>query len=95
MLPVLYWPDKTPAERADYSIDWASALEQTESISVSTWAVPEGLVKVSESVVGKKTILWLRAGVENTQYELRNIVETSNSRILETVVLIVVKTPSV
>lgn len=44
----LTWPDKDPDEVLDYQLDWGTRLG-TDTIVTSTWVVPTGITKNSDT----------------------------------------------
>jgi len=71
--------EKDPQAVLDYSIDWTDWLV-SDTISTSTWTVPSGITKVSDSKTTVKTTIWLSGGTADTDYELINHIVTANSR---------------
>ena len=79
---------KDPAERQDYSIDWATDgyLAVGETISVSTWSFPSGITQYSTPSVngtGQITTIWLTGGTHGEEYLVANTITTTASRIAE------------
>ena len=75
---------------------------QGETISTSTWTVPSGITKDSDSkgavtiqaivyAVDTVATIWLSSGVAGTDYALTNKVVTSGGRTLEHTILIKVR----
>lgn len=95
---------KDPVEKLDYIFDWASQsnnngltdwLAAGETIVSHTMTVnPDGeLTVVSSEVVNSGTaiLIWLEAGTNNTDYEVRCQIETSANRIAMRTAIIPVK----
>lgn len=77
------WPEKDPDEILDYTINWKGStdpvLGTTETITTSTWTVPSGLTKDSDSKTNTTTTVVLSGGTENTKYQVANKIVTDNS----------------
>jgi hypothetical protein len=88
------FPDKDPDDILDYSFDWTSRLTSGDTISASTWIVPTGIVKNSDSIGpgSKTTIIWLSGGTIGVKYTLTNRITTVAGRQIDQSVDIKVKT---
>ena len=77
------WPlesfRKGPDEVLDYAGDWSDWLG-SDTIVTSTWTVPTGLAKDSDTATTTTTTVWLSGGTLGEQYDLENCVETSAGR---------------
>ena len=51
-----------------------------ETISTSTWTVPSGITKDSDSGTTTKATIWLSGGTAGEDYDLVNHVVTSSDR---------------
>jgi len=71
--------EKDPQAILDYAIDWTSWLS-SDTISTSTWTVPSGITKVSDSTTTTTTTIWLSGGTADTDYELINHIVTAGGR---------------
>lgn len=76
---------KDPNEVKDYMLDWSGAapgprLVTGETISTSTWVVPSGITKDSDSNTTTTTTVWLSGGTAGVHYTLTNRVTTSQGR---------------
>jgi hypothetical protein len=80
----VYWPDKDPDDVVDYGLDW-SALG-TDTISTSTWIVPTGITRNSDSKTDLGTTIWLQGGTIGQTYELTNRIVTAGGRTLDATV---------
>jgi hypothetical protein len=78
----LQWPPKDPAEVLDYSMDWKARLA-TDTISTSTWTVPSGITKNTDSFAATATTIWLSAGVLGKTYILTNTIVTAGGRTMD------------
>ncbi len=85
-MPRLKWPDKRPGEVLDYTIKWSARLDEGETISVSQWLLPDGLVKTDETVSGAITTVWLNGGAQGATYLVVNKIKTNKARTMEQVV---------
>jgi len=72
--------NKHPTATLDYMLDWTPWLEG-DAILTSTWTVPTGLTKDSESFTEKTTTVWLSGGSDGTQYTVVNRITTVLGRI--------------
>jgi len=70
---------KDPDAVLDYSIDWSAWLG-TDTIIVSTWTVPTGIVKASDSQTTTVTTIWLSGGTDGTAYSVVNRIVTAGGR---------------
>jgi hypothetical protein len=91
------WDNKDPDEVADYSLNWAGNAAQPgrtlgDTLQSSTWIVPDGLVKNSDSFTTTTTTIWLSGGTEGTTYKLINRVITAGGRTWDQTVKLKVKT---
>lgn len=83
--------DKDPSGVLDYSFDWATNWLGADTISTSTWTVPAGIVKDSDSDSSGVTTVWLSGGTPGTQYTITNTIVTAAGRTEERSVIINVK----
>ena len=81
---------KDPDSVLDYGIDWSTWLASGETISTSTWTVPVGITKDSDSKGDTSTLVWLSGGTTGETYELANKIVTSDSRTVERTIEIIV-----
>lgn len=70
---------KDPDEVLDYVRDWTEALEG-DTIATSTWAVPTGITKVSDSHTTTAATIWLSGGTLGSDYAVVNRVTTTGGR---------------
>jgi hypothetical protein len=63
----------------DFLIDWVDFLG-TDTISTSTWTVPTGITKVSDSKTTTTTTVWLSGGTAGIEYELICTIVTVGGR---------------
>jgi hypothetical protein len=70
---------KDPNAKLDYRIDWSAWLE-TDTIVTSTWAVPDGLTKVSDSHTTTTSTVWLSGGTLEASYTVVNHIVTAAGR---------------
>lgn len=81
---------KDPAGTADYSVDWAKELG-ADVITGSTWTVPAGLTRVSDSLSATATTVWLSGGTDGVAYDLTNTVTTAGGRTFSVTFTVAVK----
>lgn len=82
---------KDPDATLDYGFDWSDWLATAETISASTWTVPTGITKVSDSRSTTMTTIWLSGGTVNTDYSVINHITTSAGRVDDRTILIKVR----
>jgi hypothetical protein len=63
----------------DYQINWATWLG-TDTIATSTWSVPAGITKDSDTNTTTTATIWLKSGTVGTTYELTNTIVTAGGR---------------
>lgn len=72
---------KDPNEVVDYDLSWVDQMtEDTDTIASSTWTVPSGITKASESNTTTRTKVWLSGGTAGLTYTLLNRVVTTGLR---------------
>lgn len=72
---------KDPQAVLDYSVDWTKWLDEVgDTIATSTWIVPTGLTKVTETNTTKLATVWLSGGTEGTNYTVTNRITTAAAR---------------
>lgn len=71
---------KDPDATLDYKVDWSSWLGVGETISTSSFTVPAGLTKDSESNDDTSATVWLSGGVAGERYRVTNTITTSDAR---------------
>ena len=79
----LTWPDKDPDEVLDYTVNWAARLAEGDTISTSTWIVPDGITKDSDSRGDSTTTIWLSGGTLSAEYSFVNRVVTAGGRTMD------------
>jgi len=70
---------KDPSAVLDYTINWSSWLD-SDTISTSTWTVPTGLTKDSDTSTTTTATIWLSSGTAGTQYTVVNHIVTAAGR---------------
>lgn len=70
---------KDPQAVLDYTIDWSRWLGN-DTISTSTWTVPEGITKKTDSRTNTTATIWLSGGTAGTRYTLVNHIVTAGER---------------
>ena len=71
---------KDPEATLDYQIDWSLWLDSTDRITASTWTVPSGLTKVSDTFTNTTTTIWLSGGTVGATYSVVNHITTYLAR---------------
>lgn len=78
-------------EVLDYAIDWSDILtDEGVTISTSTWIVPSGITKDSESNSTTATSIVVSGGTIGELYTLTNIITTSGVPIFERSINIII-----
>lgn len=70
---------KDPDSILDYKIDWSAWLA-ADTILSSTWIVPTGLTKTSQSNTTTTTTVWLSGGTLGQNYQVTNRITTNQNR---------------
>lgn len=83
-MATLTWPDKDPNEVLDYAIDWTARLDG-DTIAASTWIVPIGITRDSDSFSASATTIWLSGGDTGVTagHVLTNRITTAAGRIMD------------
>lgn len=63
----------------DFSIDLSNLLQTGETISTSSWSVPTGITRVTDTNNDEIATIWLSGGTLNNIYELVNTVVTNST----------------
>ena len=71
---------KDPDAVLDYAVDWSTWLPEGDTIATSTWTVPTGITKDSDSHDDTTVTIWLSGGTLGETYELVNRVTTAAGR---------------
>lgn len=82
---ILLWPFKDPNEVEDFFIDWAGTVAAPgrtygDPIVSSTWIVPVGITKDSDSFDAGVTTIWLSGGTVGDTLLFTNRVVTAGNR---------------
>lgn len=72
---------KDPNATLDYTWDWASYLEEGETLTDSQIIVPSGIILESDSHSDTAAVAWLSGGTVNQVYRVVNRITTSEGRI--------------
>jgi len=81
---------KDPSGKLDYTVDWTTWLG-ADTISTSTWTVPTGLTKTSDTHDGKAATIWLSGGTVGQEYTVTNHIKTASLREDERSIIIQVR----
>ena len=87
----LEWDFKDPDEVLDYRVDWSARLDG-DTIASSTWEVPTGLTKDSDTSDDDSTTIWLSGGTLGDNYTLVNRITTAGGRTFDQSVKLKVRT---
>ena len=81
---------KDPDEVQDYGFDWNGDaddggpwLEDGDTVSTSTWIVPSGITKDSDSKSTTVTKIWLSGGTDGEEYLIANRMVSAEGRTVE------------
>jgi hypothetical protein len=72
--------EKDPNAILDYEIDWAAQWLSGDTIQTSTWIVPSGITKVTDTSTTTTATIWLSGGTVGTTYEVTNRITTAGGR---------------
>lgn len=81
---------KDPDAKLDYTIDWSSWLTDSETISSVVWTVGTGITEESTSNTTTTATIWLSGGTAGERYAAACRITTSDSRIDERTIFIMV-----
>lgn len=70
---------KDPNDVLEYQVNWSTWLA-TDTITASTWIMPTGITKDSDTFTNTVTTIWLSGGTAGTFYELVNRITTVGGR---------------
>lgn len=70
---------KDPDAVLDYEFDWSDWLNG-DTIASSTWEVPSGITKDSDTSDDTSTTIWLSGGTAGQKYEITNSIVTAAGR---------------
>lgn len=76
---IVYAPDKDSNDILDYIFDWTNFLDG-DTIQTSTWTVPAGITKVTDTKTDKKATIWLSGGTNGQTYTVLNRIVTAGGR---------------
>lgn len=83
------WFEKDTDEVLDFQIDWSTWLG-SDTISTSTWTVPSGITKNSDTNTTTTATIWLSGGVVGEVYEVQNRIVTDGGRTADDVIFVTV-----
>ena len=81
---------KDPDSVLDYTVNWLTWLDG-DTISASTWTVPSGLTKDSDTFGDSTTTVWLSGGTVGKEYSIVNHITTAAGREEDQTLIIVCK----
>ncbi len=70
---------KDPNAVLDYIVDWTAYLGD-DTITTSTWIVPAGITKNSDTSTTKTAKVWLEGGTAGERYAVTNRITTAGGR---------------
>jgi len=74
---------KDPSSVLDFGFDWSDWLDTDDSVSTSTWNVPTGITRDSDTNTSTTTTIWLSGGTVGSKYKITNRMVTANGRTVE------------
>lgn len=77
------WDKKDPGDAVPYSMGWEHLLEEGETITGATWTIPDGITKVTDSIVDTDTVAKLSGGEADVDYPITCSITTSGGNVLE------------
>lgn len=69
--------DKDPQAILPYLVQWGDWLAG-DTIATSTWTLPDGITKDSDSHTTSTSTIWLSGGTAGAEYELVNHIVTNS-----------------
>jgi hypothetical protein len=82
---------KDPDAVLDYGFDWSEWLQSGETVASASWTVPTGITKNSQTNSTTVSLAWLSGGTAGTNYNVSCKITTSESRIDERTMTIIVR----
>lgn len=70
---------KSPSDILDYILDYSTWLG-VDTIDTSTWSVPSGVTKASDSKTADTTTVWISGGAIGQEYKIQNTITTVGGR---------------
>lgn len=70
---------KDPASVLDYKVEWSTWLAD-DTIDTSSWTVPTGITKDSDTHTTTAATIWLSGGTVGETYKLTNRITTAGGR---------------
>lgn len=80
---------KDPDAVVDFAVDWTAWLAG-DTISSSTWTVPNGITQASASNTPTKATIWLSGGAAQASYAVTNRIVTAGGRTQDQTILVAV-----
>ena len=74
---------KDPSDTIDYGMDWNQFLPPTDALTNSEWVVPSGITMTRHRFSARAAYIWLAGGTVDTTYVLTNRITSSEGRIVE------------
>jgi hypothetical protein len=90
-MPVEFAYIKDPGATLDYGFDWTDWLGTSETITATSWTVPAGLTKVSESISSYVSVCRISGGAVNASYTVTCQITTNEGEVDRRSILITVQ----
>lgn len=81
---------KDPNSILDYGFDWEDWLNG-DTISSSSWVVPTGITKVTDTFTTTTAVVWLSGGSLGSTYTISNRIVTAGNRTEDRSLIIIMK----
>lgn len=86
---------KTATDIKDYGVNWTRYLDDTSITFTSSWTVPSGITRVTDSVDDQIAVIRLSGGTAGTNYTLINTIVTSAGETLDQAIQVRVNTAAI
>jgi diaminopimelate epimerase len=70
---------RDPSSVLDFTVDWSKWLG-TDTIATSTWTVPAGITKASDTHTTTAATVWLTGGAAGDKVKVTNRITTTGGR---------------
>jgi hypothetical protein len=89
---------KDPGDTEEFTIVWRGSdatldyvLDDTETVTASTWTLPAPLVEVSSGFTNTTSYVFVSGGVDGTRYDMECEITTSAGRTINRTLQLLVK----
>lgn len=81
---------KDPDAKLDYVVDWSAWLDG-DTISSSSWIVPDGITLESDVHTNTTSTVWLSGGTPGDTHHVVNRIATAGGRIDDRTIIVVIR----